>query len=128
MGSPRLRAIWYAMSGFTLPLCFALPCSFFHTWRGYPAFHVATGGDNDFIPVATGVTMSGLFRCLRILPSMPGRLPGRLVFLAIFLTFPSGPPERSPSQAGKPPAAAGTFVYIVRATGGSEQPWTSSSS
>jgi hypothetical protein len=35
------------MSGFKLPLRFALPCSFLHTWRGwwrgYPAFHVATG-------------------------------------------------------------------------------------
>jgi hypothetical protein len=35
------------MSGFTLPLRLALPCSFSHTgrgwWRGYPAFHGTTG-------------------------------------------------------------------------------------
>jgi hypothetical protein len=46
MLSPRLRAILFTMSGFTLPLRFVSPCSFNHTWRGwwrgYPAFHVAT--------------------------------------------------------------------------------------
>jgi hypothetical protein len=31
----RLRAIWYAMSGFMLPLRFALLCSILHTWRGW---------------------------------------------------------------------------------------------
>jgi hypothetical protein len=44
--STHSRTFWYAMSGLTLPLRFALPCSFLYTWRvwwrGYPAFHVAT--------------------------------------------------------------------------------------
>jgi hypothetical protein len=47
MLSTHLRVFWCAMSGFTLPFRFALPCSFMHTWCGrwrcYPAFHVATG-------------------------------------------------------------------------------------
>jgi hypothetical protein len=75
MLSTHFRAFWYSMhmSGFTLPLRCALPCSFMHTWRGWwrgcPAFHVPTG-----------VTSLSHGTTVKLLCSSPHRAPSQVNF------------------------------------------------
>jgi hypothetical protein len=71
-------------------------------------------------PVRFRITLSLVVRVAQVLEdsSVHARTFAlKCSFLAVFLTFPSGPPGSSPAQAGKPPAAAGTLAYTVREAG-----------